>query len=79
MQVELPIPNLFEFKVWNDADSLETKAAILDLANKSLDQIETLINDMEAKILAILKPYDVGPEIATAPVYERLMRRWALM
>lgn len=57
----------------------KTKADILELANNSLDQIETLINEMEAKILAILKPYDVGPEIATAPVYERLMRRWALM
>jgi hypothetical protein len=58
----------------------KTKAAILDLANKSLDQIEMLINDMETKILAILKPYDVrDEEIATAPVYERLMRRWSLM
>jgi hypothetical protein len=58
----------------------KTKAAILDLANKSLDQIEMLINDMETKILAILKPYDVrDEEIAAAPVYERLMRRWALM
>jgi len=57
----------------------KTKADILDLSNKALDQIETLINEMESEILAILKPYDVSPEIATAPVYERLMRRWALM
>jgi hypothetical protein len=57
----------------------KTKADILDLSNKTLDQIETLINEMESEILAILKPYDVSPEIATAPVYERLMRRWALM
>jgi hypothetical protein len=57
----------------------KTKTVILDLSNKTLDQIETLINEMESKILAILKPYDVGLEIATAPVYERLMRRWALM
>lgn len=53
----------------------KTKADILDFSNKSLDQIETLINDMEAKILAILKPYDVGPEIAAAPVYERVLHR----
>jgi hypothetical protein len=53
----------------------KTKADILELANKSLDQIEMLINDMEAKILAILKPYDVSPEIASAPVYERVLHR----
>jgi hypothetical protein len=53
----------------------KTKAAILDLSNKSLDQIETLINEMESEILAILKPYDVSPEIATAPVYERVLHR----
>jgi hypothetical protein len=53
----------------------KTKADILDLSNNSLNQIETLINDMEAKILDILKPYDVSPEIATAPVYERVLRR----
>ncbi len=53
----------------------KTKAAILDMANSRLDQIETLINEMEAKILAILKPYEVSADVAAAPVYERVLLR----
>lgn len=56
--------------------SEKTKVEILELANKSLDQIEIVINEMEEKILDVLKAYDTSPEVATAPIYERLMRRW---
>jgi hypothetical protein len=53
----------------------KTKAAILDMANSRLDQIETLINEMEAKILAVLKPYEASADVAAAPVYERVLLR----